>query len=90
MNSQNDLLRDQAIKHIKVRREFTGHLIIYFLVSGVLLAIWAMNGGGYFWPAYPILGWGIGVFFHGWAVSRGEPSEEEIRTEMERLGRHGT
>ena len=26
------------------------------------IAIWAATGMGYFWPMWPILGWGIGVF----------------------------
>jgi hypothetical protein len=29
--------------------------------SMVLLAIWALTGMGYFWPVWPILGWGLFV-----------------------------
>jgi uncharacterized protein DUF1707/2TM domain-containing protein len=31
----------------------------YVGVSVMLVAIWAMTGLGYFWPIFPILGWGI-------------------------------
>jgi len=31
----------------------------YVGVSVMLVAIWAMTGMGYFWPIFPILGWGI-------------------------------
>jgi hypothetical protein len=33
-----------------------------FLATSVLLvAIWALTGMGYFWPMWPILGWGVFV-----------------------------
>jgi class 3 adenylate cyclase len=41
------------------------HLTYYVLVNVLLIGIWAASGGGYFWPIWPILGWGIGVAAHG-------------------------
>jgi hypothetical protein len=33
-----------------------------FVATSVLLvAIWALTGMGYFWPVWPILGWGVFV-----------------------------
>ena len=29
------------------------------IVAILLLGIWALTGGGYFWPAWPLLGWGV-------------------------------
>ena len=29
--------------------------------SVLLVAIWALTGAGYFWPVWPILGWGVFV-----------------------------
>ena len=29
--------------------------------SVLLVAIWALTGAGYFWPIWPILGWGVFV-----------------------------
>jgi len=40
------------------------HLTIYIVVNLLLIGIWAASGGGYFWPIWPILGWGIGVGCH--------------------------
>ena len=40
------------------------HFTIYLLVNLLLIGIWAASGGGYFWPIWPILGWGIGVGCH--------------------------
>jgi hypothetical protein len=46
------------------RRESTGpsaHTRIYLAVSLLMIAIWAATGMGYFWPMWPMFGWGIGV-----------------------------
>src|SRR3954470_18866927 len=40
------------------------HLAVYLVVNVMLIGIWAASGGGYFWPIWPILGWGIGVGCH--------------------------
>jgi class 3 adenylate cyclase len=40
------------------------HLTTYLLVNLMLIGIWAAAGAGYFWPIWPILGWGIGVGCH--------------------------
>jgi hypothetical protein len=31
----------------------------YVFVSLMLIGIWALTGMGYFWPVWPIFGWGI-------------------------------
>ena len=40
------------------------HLRIYLVVNLMLIGIWAASGAGYFWPIWPILGWGIGLGCH--------------------------
>jgi class 3 adenylate cyclase len=40
------------------------HFTTFLLVNLLLIGIWAASGGGYFWPIWPILGWGIGVGCH--------------------------
>ncbi|MEO7589010.1 MAG: DUF1707 domain-containing protein [Arachnia sp.] len=29
------------------------------------IVLWAVTGGGYFWPVWPIMGWGLGVAISG-------------------------
>ena len=44
------------------RRAGVPHALIPFLaVNLVLIAIWAATGAGYFWPIWPLLGWGLGL-----------------------------
>ncbi len=52
------------------RQDFREHLRSYLMVMALLVAIWALTGAGYFWPIWPILGWGIGVASHASAVHR--------------------
>jgi hypothetical protein len=43
------------------RRWDSEHVRAYVGVSVMLVAIWALTGAGYFWPIWPMLGWGVGV-----------------------------
>src|SRR5215218_6722739 len=36
-------------------------LVPFIAVNLVLVAIWAATGAGYFWPIWPLLGWGLGL-----------------------------
>jgi hypothetical protein len=38
-----------------------GELRAFVATSVLLVAIWALTGAGYFWPVWPILGWGVFV-----------------------------
>jgi uncharacterized membrane protein len=78
--------RDRAITHLKKRRDFLGHLLVYVLVNTLIVVIWAVTGAnGFFWPVFPIAGWGIGVVMNAWDVYwRHDITEEDIQHEMER------
>ena len=78
--------REAAVKRLKAKRDFKTHVATYLIVNTMLVAIWAVaTGGGYFWPIWPILGWGIGLVLDGWRVYFQQPiTEDEIRREMER------
>ena len=86
MTDANDR-REAAIKRLEARRAFQLHATLYVAVNLLLIVIWAMTGAGYFWPVWPILGWGIGIAIHYWTVFKQKPiTEDEIRREMERGG----
>jgi fatty acid desaturase len=31
----------------------------FVAAMGLLVAIWALTGAGYFWPVWPLIGWGV-------------------------------
>jgi hypothetical protein len=56
-------------RHHLAQLAFQWHARVYVLVNVFLVAIWALTSGfGYFWPVWPILGWGLGLGVHGMAT----------------------
>jgi 2TM domain-containing protein len=83
---REDVLRERAIKSLKRRRDFAGHILVYTLVNTFLVVIWVLTDGhGFFWPIFPIVGWGIGVVMNAWDVWHGDFTEEQIAHEIQRL-----
>jgi hypothetical protein len=79
-------LRKLAVSRLKKKRDFRTHIAIYVIVNGMLVGIWAVTGAGFFWPIFPILGWGIGVGANAWDVFGRKPiTEDEVQREAERL-----
>ena len=78
-------LREQATIRLRKKSEFRAHLLAYVLFNAALVAIWALTGASFFWPAIPLLIWGIGVVFHAWDIYRQPFSEEQIRRQMQRM-----
>jgi len=86
VRSDDAALRQVALGRLKKRSDFWLHLMIYLMVNGFLVIIWAMTGVPFFWPVFPIFGWGIGVVANAWdAFLRREPTESEIHREIGRL-----
>jgi hypothetical protein len=83
-------LRAQAIARLRKKRELQAHVLAFTMVNLFLVGIWFATGAdGFFWPMFPILGWGIGLVFHVWDVYTPEQlSEERIDREVRRLSRH--
>jgi 2TM domain-containing protein len=88
--THEQVLRDKAVRQLKKKRDFYGHLLVYALFNGFLVVIWAITSHGFFWPVFPIVGWGIAVALNAWDVyGRRDIDEDQIRREMERLSKHG-
>jgi class 3 adenylate cyclase len=74
-----------AMERIRAKRGFSVHASVYAAVNLLLIAIWAITSRGYFWPIWPILGWGLGLGMNYWAVYLRRPiSDDEIRRELEK------
>ena len=80
-----DTDREAARKRIEKRRNLQGGLVAYVVVNAFLVGVWAMTGRGYFWPAWVIGGWGVGMLLGLWDYVRGPITEVDINRELDHL-----
>jgi len=79
-------LREIALTALKKKADFRVHLVVYVLVNCMIVGIWLVTGSGFFWPVFPIAGWGVGLAMHAWDVYvTRPPTEAEVEREMEKL-----
>lgn len=65
---ENQEVYQRAKKRVKAKLGFYIHLAIYMFVNTAIIVINMSAFPEYFWFIWPLLGWGIGVFFHGMEV----------------------
>jgi len=88
VNDETARIREWARKSLKKKQDFKQLVGVWFAVSILLTAIWALTGQGYFWPIWAMFGIGIGVLFTGLdAYGPGfkkEITEADIDAEIQR------
>jgi hypothetical protein len=82
-----DSARALARKRIEKRRNLQGGLVAYVVVNAALVGIWAVTGGGYFWPGWVLAMWGVGMVLGFWDYVRRPISEADVEAELRRLQR---
>jgi hypothetical protein len=65
---ENQAVYEQARKRVEAKIGFYIHLAVYVGVNVLLIAINLITFPGYFWFKWPLMGWFIGLFFHGMSV----------------------
>ncbi len=88
---QPDHHYEMARRRVEKKRKFHRHLRVYLVMSVFFIVLNVMTYGGW-WAQWPILGWGLGIFFQGMAAYGGpgdtsEWEEKEIEKELRRLNR---
>ena len=87
--ASEDEIRDRAVESLKRKRDFNTQILTWLVVSVVLTGIWAATGSdNFFWPVFPIAGWGIGIAVQAWSIygPGSRPiTESDIARESERL-----
>lgn len=79
----------QAKKRVDEIKGFYGNLTAYIIVNLALMTINLMTSPEHIWFYWPMLGWGIGVVFHGLRVFNYMPfmgkdwEERKMREYME-------
>jgi len=78
--------RDAARKRLEAKRGFASNVVAYVVINGFMIAVWAITGGGYFWPAWLLGGWGVALTMHAFDVFGRQPiTEADIDEEVRRL-----
>ena len=67
-NYQEEERYFKARKRVEEIKGFYGNLIAYIVVNIGLMVLNLLTSPGYLWFFWPMLGWGIGVVFHGMKV----------------------
>jgi hypothetical protein len=63
----------QAKKRVEDIKGFYGNLIAYIVCNGFFLVLNLITSPNELWFFWPLLGWGIGVLFHGMKVFNYSP-----------------
>jgi hypothetical protein len=64
----NDQTYRKARRTVEAKLGFLIHLSVYVIVNILLVAINLMTFPRYLWFVWALLGWGVGLFCHGFAV----------------------
>jgi len=80
--------RERVRKRLQDRRDFGSHVVVFVVVNAFLVAAWAITGTGYFWPAWVLAAWGVGVVLHAWETFGRRPvTEADVEAELRRRRR---
>jgi len=78
--------RQLAIQRLKMKQDFKGLAGSGLLAVAVTTIIWAMGGGGDYWPKWVILGVAIALVVQGWKAygPANRITEADVQREIER------
>lgn len=86
---ENTKAYQEAKKKVEARLGFKVHLTVFLVVNSILITVNLINSPNTLWFIWPLMGWGIGIFWHAMAVfvfdKKGpDMLERMIREEMDR------
>lgn len=80
---------EKARKKVEAKIGFYIHLAVFVGVNLLLIVINLISSPEHLWFKWPLMGWGIGLFFHGvgvFASFKGDPIKKRmIEKEMETM-----
>lgn len=86
--TEEEELRGKAVARIKRKRDFLGHVVLYFVVNAGLWGVWAVDGADTddLWPAWVSGIWLAILVLDAFKVYGERPiSEQRIEEEIRRL-----
>jgi hypothetical protein len=81
-----DQARELAIQRLKLKQDFKGVVGGGLLAVAIVVVIWALGEGGYFWPMWVMFGVAIAIVVQGWKAygPSNRITEADVQREMER------
>jgi len=77
-----------ARRRVRARTAFKLHFALAMIINVFLVMVYLLTDrGGYFWPAWPMLGLGVTVVIHGavYKIVNGDDMNDKVTAEYERL-----
>lgn len=72
-----------ARKRVEAKRKLRSDVVAYVIVNAFLVVVWAISGGGYFWPAWVLAGWAVFLLTDAYRVYWSAPiTDADIDKEM--------
>ena len=68
INMENNEAYQRAKQRVEAKIGFYIHLAVYIGVNILLMVINLASSPQYLWFKWPLIGWGIGLFFHAMSV----------------------
>lgn len=94
MNTEESRIEELALRRARAKLGWFSHAAVYVVVNLGLVALSLANGRH--WAVFPLLGWGLGLLFHGLAVWAFQPGGglmtrmvERERARIARAARNG-
>jgi hypothetical protein len=86
---QNEMLK-LAKRRVFMKKSILWHIVLYLAVNAFLIVIYYFTmRGGYFWPLWPIVGWGLGLTAHiiivGFMLNSSKGKDDAVTREYRRL-----
>ncbi len=85
----NEQVYEQARRRANAKLGFYTHLTVYIVVNLLLIAINLISSARHYWFIWPMLGWGVGICFHGMGtflfLSGSGFKERMIQREVEKM-----
>ncbi|RYF31944.1 MAG: 2TM domain-containing protein [Comamonadaceae bacterium] len=82
MTPEQSRIESLAVRRARAKLGWYSHAAVYLVVNAGLIALSLAHGGR--WAIFPLLGWGVGLLFHGLSVWMFQPGGELMTRMVDR------
>lgn len=82
MTSDQSRIEHLALRRAKAKLGWFSHAAVYLVVNTGLIGLSLASGGR--WAIFPLLGWGVGLLFHGLSVWLFQPGGDLMTRMVDR------